>query len=136
MKKKIIEGGEIRVISDQVGSPTSTRGLAFLIWQIIIKNKNNHSLPDILHWSDLGQISWCEFAITIGQLATEIGLISNSAKVIPMKSSEYLSNCIRPKYSVLDCRETELTLAIKQRDWKINLNEVLSQLKEGSKMSF
>ena len=52
----------LKVVVDQIGSPTSTLGLAKVCWAIVLKNNNqlliNQNEPPILHWSDCGIASW------------------------------------------------------------------------------
>lgn len=114
----------LSVVSDQVGGPTHASGLAHFIWQLTALEK----LDSIYHWSDLGCTSWHEFAIEIQSIGLNLGLLTHEIPISPITSSEYPSNVIRPKYSVLDTSASQSILAAK--DWREELTEFLKQLKE------
>ncbi len=132
MLKLFTSKNELKVISDQIGSPTSAEGLAEVCWKIInLKNKalifkNNPN--GILHWSDNGQTSWFELAKTIRDLSLEIGLLKKNIRLIPIKTSDYISQAKRPNYSVLDSRNTKKILNINGNDWRKNLKDILKKI--------
>ena len=128
---------EIKVVKDQIGSPTSTYSLAKVCWKIInlkqyelIFNKNKNR---ILHWQDNGETNWYKVALTISNLGKEIGIIKKQAIIIPIVSSQYPTLVKRPSYSVLNCKLTSNLLNYKRRDWEINLKEVLEKIKIDNK---
>lgn len=84
---------QINVVNDQFGSPTYAYDLANSIIKII-KNFNWH--PGVYHYSNIGKISWLEFAQSIKEL---YGLRS---KIIGVSSEEFQTIAKRPKYSYLD----------------------------------
>ena len=87
-KEKSFIKEPLRVISDQIGAPTSTYSLSRFCWKIIDSLSKSKIIPPLLHWSDAGVASWFDFAFAIGEIGVEKGLISESAKVIPIKSTE------------------------------------------------
>ncbi len=131
---------EIKVVNDQIGSPTSTLSLAKVCWKIIFlkefklifsKNKNR-----ILHWQDDGETNWYEIALKISDFGKEIGLIKNNPKIIPIKTSQFSSKVRRPSYSVLDCELTKILLNCKGRDWEIALKEIINIISLDEKNSY
>ncbi len=110
----------IKVVNDQLGSPTSTISLANICWKIINKSNLDISLkfPEIMHWCDQGQTNWYEVAKVVGDIALKLNKISKISKVIPINSSEYKTLASRPSYSVLDTEETEKILKFKPLNWK------------------
>ncbi len=122
----------IKVVVDQIGAPTSTLGLAGVCWAIILKNNNqmliNENEPPILHWSDCGIASWYDVTVAIGEIATDMGIINRSAKVIPIKTSEYMTLAKRPAYSVLDCSLTKNSLAVQGIHWRRALVNILREI--------
>ena len=124
---------EIKVVSDQIGSMTSTLNLSKTIWELIQITNNlstkNISFPKVHHWNDNGEISWYELAVEIGKIASEIGLINEPATVIPIRSKEYKFSTFRPKYSVLDCESTEEFIKLNRTYWKNSLFDILSKIK-------
>ena len=115
------EAGEpLRVVADQVGCPTSTKGLAAACWGVI-----ERQVGGVHHWSDAGVASWYDFAVAIGELAQTRGLISQAAAVVPITTADYPSPAQRPKYSLLDCKATIQQLQLHQQHWRSALEEVI-----------
>ena len=85
------EKKEIRVVNDQIGSPTYSRDLARVICDMLPTEKYG-----IYHVRNEGYLSWYDFAKMIMEKA---GL---SCKVIPVPSSEYPTPAKRPLNSRLD----------------------------------
>ena len=127
-KKFSEEGKSLRVISDQVGCPTSTSDLAKVCWEFIDKLKNKDFASEVFHWSNSGVTSWYDFAIAIGELGEKYNLIKKSAKVIPISSEEYKTDAKRPSFSILNCTKTKKMLNLEQTYWRSSLNEVLQSL--------
>ena len=127
-----LKNKEIKVVNDQIGSPTSTFSLAKICWKIIYlkeykliftQNKNR-----ILHWQDNGETSWYKIALTISDFGKQIGLLKNNTKIIPIKSSQYPSLVKRPPYSVLDCKQTKSLLNYEGQHWELALKEILKKI--------
>ena len=110
----------IRVVADQVGCPTSTAGLARACWAAIERRA-----AGILHWSDAGVASWYDFAVAIGELGEQCGLLERAAKVQPISTADYLTPARRPSYSLLDCTATRAQLDLTPQHWRDALNETL-----------
>ncbi|MDO8443571.1 MAG: dTDP-4-dehydrorhamnose reductase [Candidatus Azambacteria bacterium] len=91
MLEKAKNGGVIKVVNDQFGSPTYSYDLAVKIKELIDKK----APPGIYHMTNGGFCSWYEFAKKI----FELGEIK--ADIAPVSSQEYPSNIKRPKCSVL-----------------------------------
>tara|TARA_B100000579_G_scaffold45520_1_gene31751 strand:- start:15694 stop:16590 length:897 start_codon:yes stop_codon:yes gene_type:complete len=127
-RSKSLLNEEINVVSDQIGSPTSTVSLAKACWKII---QLERASPSIMHWSDCGCSSWYDFAIAIGELSESIGLIKKAAKVNPIKSSEFIAKATRPSYSILDCTETWDILNYKPNHWHKELRNILQLIYKG-----
>ena len=118
----------LKVISDQVGTPTSAYSLANLCWVIVESDKLERSKTSIFHWSDSGIASWYDFAHAIGDLSLRNGLISKFPMVIPILSKDFNSKALRPKYSVLNCNHTKNFFNIKSSHWRDELDKVLKKL--------
>ena len=116
---------EIKVVSDQIGSPTSTFSLARICWEIIFKLNSKKNIPNIMHWSDAGIASWYDIALAIGEIGRKIGLLEKIPNLIPIMTSEFKTAAKRPMYSVLDCKDTENNLNVKQTYWRKTLEELL-----------
>ena len=122
----------ISVVSDQIGSPTTTKSLSSVIWKIIeqdkIIKKNKLNKFPIYHWSDQGQTSWYELALEIHSIGLKVGLINKRKTINPIKSINYKTNAKRPMFSVLDCKSTEKLLKIKRIHWKESIYQLLLEI--------
>jgi dTDP-4-dehydrorhamnose reductase len=115
--KLAIQGtGEVRVVNDQVGQPTSALDLAKQLVELGLST----SPAGIFHGTNSGQVSWCEFAQEIFNLAgADVG------RVTPVSSSEYPRLAKRPSYSVLSHDAWANTSVKPLRDWRIALAEAM-----------
>jgi dTDP-4-dehydrorhamnose reductase len=111
-KLAIKSEGEVRVVNDQVGQPTSARDLAKQLIELGLST----SPAGIYHGTNSGQATWFEFAKEIFKLAGE-----DVGRVTPVSSSEYQRPAKRPSYSVLSHDAWASTLVKPMRDWRIAL---------------
>ena len=119
------ERPELGVVADQVGCPTSTLTLAAACWRLITLAKEGAVLPPLLHWSDAGAASWYDFAVAIGELGVELGLLQWAAMVKPLTTTEYPTLARRSSYSLLDCTATRQVLNLPAVHWRQALCQVL-----------
>jgi dTDP-4-dehydrorhamnose reductase len=113
----------VRVVADQVGTPTAARSVAQAIWKIM----ERPSLTGIHHWSDAGVASWYDFAVAIADIAEPLGLLPSTITVTPISTEEYPTVACRPRYSVLDTRSLAV-LGIAPVHWRRQLQGVLGEL--------
>jgi dTDP-4-dehydrorhamnose reductase len=115
--------GEVRVVADQVGTPSAARPLAQVLWQIAARPE----IHGIHHWTDAGVASWYDFAVAIAEEGAALGLVSPSVSVTPIATEEYPTPARRPAYSVLDKRSLA-SLGLAPRHWRVRLREVMKEL--------
>lgn len=115
---------QLRIVADQVGSPTWGRGLAKAIWLAVAKNK----LSGIHHWTDAGVASWYDFAIAIQEEAISLKLLDKRIEIRPITTSQYPLPARRPSYSLLDKTVTWKALNIRSEHWRISLRDMLKDL--------
>ena len=118
----------IKVVSDQIGCPTSARDLAKVCWRII-ELKKKKKLPLIFHWTDAGVASWFDIAVAVGELAKELGINKKEAIVLPINTSQYPTLAQRPKYSLLNTQNASNLLDINPIHWRKNLRNILIEYK-------
>ena len=121
MLRLMREQGIVRVVNDQIGSPTSARGLAEICWVLAL----NGDAGGLFHWSDNGAISWYDFACGIHEEALALGLLSTPAKIEPISTDAFPTKAQRPTYSVLDCSDTCSALNVTQQPWRDALRDML-----------
>lgn len=116
----------VRVVADQVGTPTAARSLAETIWQLVAKPE----ITGIHHWTDAGVASWYDFAVAVAEEGALLGLVPPDVTVTPIATKEYPTPARRPSYSVLD--KTSLTSrGLMPLHWRKRLRIVLGELKLG-----
>lgn len=117
----------VRVVSDQVGSPTAAISLAQAIWAAVKRPAVN----GILHWTDAGVASWYDFAVAIEEEARSRGLIPKPVSVVPIAAADYAAQfpgtVRRPAFSVLDTRSAQDAIAMQPLHWRTRLREVLDE---------
>ena len=115
------EKPELRVVNDQKGSPTYAKDLADTLLKIAMMcDALKHW--GIYHFSNSGEITWCEFAKAILELK---GI---ETPVHPITTAEFPTPAKRPAYSVMSKEKIQNTFGIKLRDWKESLSECLKQI--------
>ncbi len=127
-KEKALNDEPLKVVVDQIGCPTSTHSLSKICWSIVRKNDSYLNQSRIFHWSQSGIATWYDFAVAIGQIGVEIGLLKKAATVIPIMTSEYSTPAQRPKYSVLDCTSTIDYLDFRPLHWREELINIMTKL--------
>jgi len=115
---------ELKVVSDQIGSPTSAHTLAKFILTLIRKGTTH----GIFHWTDGPEISWFDFANAIYESGRSSGLISQEVLIQPIPSKEYPTPANRPAYSVLDRSSSLALIDEAAEDWQAALNHVVENL--------
>lgn len=120
------EREEIRVVADQIGSPTWTGDLAGAIVQLIA-----HWQPEIAgtyHYTNSGVASWYDFAVAIFEEAKQLGFPLKLQRVIPITTPEYPTPAKRPAFSVLSCAKITTVLGTYPPHWRQGLRKMLAEL--------
>lgn len=113
------EREELRVVSDQIGSPTYAKDLARVIVQICEAKDFDGG---VYHYSNRGAISWYDFA----QAIVELG--GAKCRVIPCTTVEYGAKAPRPAYSVLDTSKICKVLGCEIPEWRDSLEECIKKM--------
>ncbi len=125
MLRLLGERPELRVVADQVGTPTSAPTLAKFLWAVARADGD----PEILHYTDAGVASWYDFAVAIHEEAHGAGLLSSNPRIIPIATEDYPTPARRPAYSVLDGRSSLERTGSTRPHWRVALRAVLRELK-------
>jgi len=110
----------LKIIADQVGTPTYGIDLAGCILDIITSNKKEYG---VYHYSNEGVTSWYDFAKGIFDLS------ATNVKVLPIRTSEYPTKATRPSYSVMDKSKIKSTFDIEIPYWRDSLAICIERLK-------
>lgn len=123
MLRLMKERPELKVVSDQIGSPTYAADLVDAILQVITSLEKGNTHYGIYHYSNTGVISWYDFATAIRDLS---GLPCN---VLPQPASAYPTPAKRPAYSVMDTGLIAKDFGITLKDWHASLESCLGNMK-------
>nr|WP_293620922.1 dTDP-4-dehydrorhamnose reductase [Salinisphaera sp.] len=115
------ERSHLRVVEDQVSTPTSAESLAIVLWRSIEKG-----LSGMNHWTDGGVASWYDFAVAIAEEGNARGLLTTIPEIAPVPSSEFPTVATRPAFSTLDKTRTRARLDYAGRHWRAELRAVLT----------
>lgn len=127
MLKLFKEKEEIKVVSDQWGSPTYTVDLAVVILKMI---NNNSDKFGIYHFTNEGVTNWYEFAREIYRKSKKLGIIDSNKEVEirGIETKEYPTPAQRPKCSLLSKEKIKKELNLDIRNWEDALTDFLSFL--------
>ena len=113
---------QLKVVCDQIGTPTYARDLAETIMQII-NEKSKIEKTETFHYSNEGVASWYDFAVEITKLN------KRKCKIIPVSASQYPTSAKRPQYSVLNKDKIKEMFEIEIPHWKDSLERCLVNMK-------
>ena len=114
---------ELRVVADQIGSPTPAR----LIADVTAGLLQRPDTEGTFHLTAAGQTSWHGFAAAIFEEAVARGLIARAPRVLPITTADYPTRARRPAYSCLDVGKLERVLARRIPSWRAGLTRVLQE---------
>ena len=115
---------ELRVVSDQIGTPTYALDLASVVKTFIDQDEWK---PGIYHFSNEGAISWYDFTMAIHRLA---GI--TTCHVLPCMTKDYPTAASRPHYSVLDKSKIKSTLGIEIPYWEESLAQCVLSITDNN----
>jgi dTDP-4-dehydrorhamnose reductase len=126
MLRLAAERDELRVVGDQVGTPTP----AYLIADVTAAAISHaQPLSGTFHLTTNGETSWHGFAEAIIAGAAERGLLQRTPQVKAIGTADYPTRAKRPGYSCLDTGKLGTALGISLPSWVTGLEKVLDELK-------
>ncbi|MDJ0540949.1 MAG: dTDP-4-dehydrorhamnose reductase [Microcystis sp. M53603_WE2] len=119
------EREELKVVVDQVGSPTWSKDIATAITQLLINVDNP---AGIYNFTNSGVASWFDLTKAIFEEAKISGIPLKIQRVIPITTAEYPTPAVRPAYSVLSGQKISQQLGYIPPYWRDSLKAMLTQL--------
>ncbi len=119
------EREELKVVVDQVGSPTWSKDIATAITQLLINADNP---AGIYNFTNSGVASWFDLTKAIFEEAKISGIPLKIQRVIPITTAEYPTPAVRPAYSVLSGQKISQQLGYIPPYWRDSLKAMLNQL--------
>jgi dTDP-4-dehydrorhamnose reductase len=122
MLRLLRDRDEIRIVADQIGSPTWAGTLAEVIWRCIEFREQR----GLLHATDAGVASWYDLAIAVQEVSQSAGLLHHQTMIHPIRTEDYPTPAARPSLSALDCSATWRALNLEPRHWRKSLETMLN----------
>jgi dTDP-4-dehydrorhamnose reductase len=132
MQRLAKERDELKIVDDQIGSPTWSRTIAQTTANVLTQVLPQNSPGDLSHFAQAsglynlvcgGQTSWFGFA----QAILEESSLSQNTKLTPIPTSEYPTPAKRPQNSVLSTGKLRSAFGITPPAWDVTLKYCLSQ---------
>jgi len=119
---------ELRVVSDQYGSPTSAVDLAAAILFMTEKiGRSDNVKWGTYHYCGEGIVSWYDFAVAIVTIGRQYSRLK-SIRVTPIKTADYPTPAARPAFSALDCSLIARHYGISTKPWRGSLEIVIQEI--------
>lgn len=116
------ERDELRVVADQVGTPTPAGLIADVTAQVVCASSQTYGT---FHLTAEGETTWHAFAEAILQAAYRRGMLQRLPQVVPITAAEYPTPAKRPSYSRLDTSALRQAFDVELPDWKAALQLVM-----------
>lgn len=120
------EREEVRVVYDQVGSPTWAHDIAAAIAGLV--PRLGPEVYGTYHYTNSGVASWYDFAVAIFEEAAALDIPLRVQQVTPITTDQYPLPAPRPAYSVLSCEKIAGVLEAKPPHWRQSLRKMLAEL--------
>ncbi|PPU03220.1 dTDP-4-dehydrorhamnose reductase [Xanthomonas arboricola] len=120
------ERDELRVVADQVGTPTPAALIADVTAQLL--RQRTPETSGTWHLTAAGQTSWHGFAEAIFQQAVSAGLLSRAPRVVPITTADYPTPAKRPAYSRLSIDKLQRDFDTVLPDWQLGLQRVIAEI--------
>jgi dTDP-4-dehydrorhamnose reductase len=118
-------GEPVRVVADEVSSPTYAVSLGEAIWSLAAAGATG-----IHHYTDAGVATRYDLAVAIAEEGFVHGLFAAMPRLIPVRAADFPTPAARPAYSVLDKSATWALLGRAAPHWRVNLRLCLSRIAE------
>jgi dTDP-4-dehydrorhamnose reductase len=125
IKRLTAERDELKVVDDQVGTPTFAGDLARALLMSIAKlHRDQGDFGEVFNYSNEGVASWYDFAKAIAEES------ANDCKVLPIPTKDFPTLANRPAYSILSKVKIKETFGLEIPHWRDSLRGVIKQLSD------
>jgi len=121
---------EVRVVADQVGSPTAAADIADGVLAVArnLTGNGRDERYGTFHMTAAGATNWAEFASAVFSASADRG--GPSARVVPIASAEYHTPARRPANSRLDCAKIARVYGVSLPHWRSSLGPCITRILE------
>lgn len=122
MLGRMKQGTDLKVVADQIGTPTHAASLARALWALA-----DARATGLHHFTDAGVASWYDFAVAIQEEGRALGQLDRPVAITPIRTEDYPTPAARPAYSVLDC-QTTWAITGHPKHWREELRAMLREI--------
>jgi len=130
--KFILEKNSLNVVSDQIGTPTSSEALADVTYKIVKAIFNDPNFKDFgtYHVALEGETNWYRYACFVTDEAARLGFqtLMTSKDIKPISSDAYPTLAKRPMNSRLDTTKIKKTFMLELPHWQMEVKRILKVL--------
>ena len=130
MLRLAAERDELRVVADQVGSPTPAGLIADITTKVLAQDPARSGL---WHLTTTGETSWHGFAEAIVEGANARGLLGRRPRVVPITTADYPTPALRPPNSVLDTSKLQQDFNLAPEAWQDGLGEIMDAVAQAGR---
>ncbi len=120
---------EIKVVADQIGSPTWSYDIAVAITQLLSKSLDDSTIKGIYHYTNSGVASWYDLAVATFAEAKQLGFPLKVEQVLPITTADFPTPTQRPAYSVLSKTKFTAATGAYPPYWRDSLKNMLAEWK-------
>lgn len=121
---------EIKVVNDQIGTPTYAGDLAKAVYKIALQviDSDTNIKSGIFNYSNMGECSWYEFAVKIQALSkVKVNSTGRKCRITPCTSDQFPTPVVRPAYSVLSKAKIQRSFSLAIPTWQSSLSKCLKK---------
>lgn len=112
----------LRVVTDEIGTPTSVCSLARAVWRCARQNTSG-----LHHWSDSGNVSRFDFANAIAEYACARSVLAKMPRLQQADPGEFKNAVARPAFTPLDTRLTQAAIGLQPISWQDGMKDTLDR---------
>jgi dTDP-4-dehydrorhamnose reductase len=124
----LTQGAVMRVVDDQVGTPTRAAHLARVLDGMLAAMDADPAWAGIVHATDAGVASWYDVACAVLERLAERGVAPATAGVVPVPTAEFPRPAPRPPVALLDCHATWSRLGHTPPHWRVGVRATVDEL--------
>ena len=128
MLRAATERDSLRVVSDQLGKPTSARDLAAAIAAVSTRMVAREIPPGTYHFAGFPMCSWHDLAMRV--VDRQAACTGRRPPIAAIATADWPSPARRPARSVLDCTRWTSATRIPMPDWRPGVDRIVDELLE------
>ena len=118
---------ELKVVADQIGSPTWSYDIASAIANLLDKSQTDSTINGAYNFTNSGVASWYDLAVAVFDEAKQLGFPLKIKQVLPITTADYPTPAQRPAYSVLSKGKYTEATGVYPPHWRESLRKMLSE---------